>query len=80
MIKKSLVLQLLGGVARMEMGRTRGDIHILLETLVLPNHRFCLSWAVYPRGRFTTGGGTSVAGLTAAAVRDAFNDGRFSLK
>jgi replicative DNA helicase Mcm len=33
-----------------------------------------------PRGRFATGGGVSGAGLTAAAVRDAFGDGRFALE
>ena len=33
-----------------------------------------------PRGRFATGGGTTGAGLTAAAVRDAFGDGRFALE
>ena len=36
--------------------------------------------ALSPRGRFATGGGVSGAGLTAAAVRDAFGDGRFALE
>ena len=35
---------------------------------------------ISPRGKYASGGGISGAGLTAAAVRDAFNDGRFSLE
>jgi replicative DNA helicase Mcm len=33
-----------------------------------------------PRGKLASGGGVSGAGLTAAAVRDAFGDGRFALE
>ena len=33
-----------------------------------------------PRGKFASGGGVSGAGLTAAAVKDSFADGRFSLE
>ena len=33
-----------------------------------------------PRGAFATGGGVTGAGLTAAAVKDAFGDGRFALE
>lgn len=83
-IKKSLVLQLLGGVARKygDGTRTRGDIHILLlgDPGVAKSQILSFMGRISPRGRFTTGGGTSAAGLTAAAVRDAFNDGRFSLE
>jgi replicative DNA helicase Mcm len=35
---------------------------------------------ISPRGKYASGGGISGAGLTAAAVRDAFNDGRFYLE
>ncbi|MFL2947449.1 MAG: AAA family ATPase [Candidatus Poseidoniales archaeon] len=83
-IKKSLVFQLLGGVARKygDGTRTRGDIHILLlgDPGVAKSQILSFMGRISPRGRFTTGGGTSAAGLTAAAVRDAFNDGRFSLE
>ncbi len=83
-IKKSLVFQLLGGVARKypDGTRTRGDIHILLlgDPGVAKSQLLSFMGRISPRGRFTTGGGTSAAGLTAAAVRDSFNDGRFSLE
>ena len=83
-IKKSLVFQLIGGVARKfdDGTRTRGDIHILLlgDPGVAKSQILSFMGRISPRGRFTTGGGTSAAGLTAAAVRDAFNDGRFSLE
>ena len=35
---------------------------------------------ISPRGKFASGGGTSGAGLTAAAIRDSFGDGRFALE
>ena len=35
---------------------------------------------ISPRGKFATGGGTTGAGLTAAAIRDTFGDGRFALE
>ena len=83
-IKKSLILQLFGGVSRKfsDGTRTRGDIHILLlgDPGVAKSQLLSFMGTISPRGRFTTGGGTSAAGLTAAAVRDAFNDGRFSLE
>jgi replicative DNA helicase Mcm len=83
-IKKSLILQLFGGVSRKfsDGTRTRGDIHILLlgDPGVAKSQLLNFMGMISPRGRFTTGGGTSAAGLTAAAVRDAFNDGRFSLE
>jgi replicative DNA helicase Mcm len=83
-VKHSLVYQLLGGVARKytDGTRTRGDIHILLmgDPGVAKSQLLSFMGRISPRGRFTTGGGTSAAGLTAAAVRDAFNDGRFSLE
>ena len=33
-----------------------------------------------PRGKYASGGGVSAAGLTAAAIKDAFGDGRFALE
>ena len=84
LIKRSLVLQLFGGVPRVQTDgtRTRGDIHILLmgDPGVAKSQLLKFMGNISPRGRFTTGGGTTAAGLTAAAIRDAFNDGRFSLE
>jgi len=84
LVKKSLVLQLFGGVPRTQSDntRTRGDIHILLlgDPGVAKSQLLTFMGKISPRGKFTTGGGTTAAGLTAAAVRDSFNDGRFSLE
>ena len=62
--------------------RSRGDIHILLmgDPGVAKSQLLSFIPALSPRGRFATGGGVSGAGLTAAAVRDAFGDGRFALE
>lgn len=83
-VKRSLIYQLMSGVARRypDGTRTRGDIHILLmgDPGVAKSQLLSFMGKISPRGRFTTGGGTTAAGLTAAAVRDAFNDGRFSLE
>ena len=83
-VKRSLALQLFGGVSRRlnDKTRSRGDIHILLmgDPGVAKSQLLTFISELSPRGRFATGGGTSGAGLTAAAVRDAFGDGRFALE
>jgi len=83
-VKRSLALQLFGGVSRRlnDRTRSRGDIHILLmgDPGVAKSHLLSFISELSPRGRFATGGGVSGAGLTAAAVRDAFGDGRFALE
>ncbi|MEC7704243.1 MAG: minichromosome maintenance protein MCM [Candidatus Thermoplasmatota archaeon] len=83
-IKQTLLMQLFGGVARRyrDGTRTRGDIHILLlgDPGVAKSQLLSYMHLISPRGRFTSGGGTSAAGLTAAAVKDSFQDGRFSLE
>ena len=83
-VKRSLALQLFGGVSRRlsDKTRSRGDIHILLmgDPGVAKSQLLTFISALSPRGRFATGGGTSGAGLTAAAVRDAFGEGRFALE
>lgn len=83
-VKRSLALQLFGGVSRKlnDKTRSRGDIHILLmgDPGVAKSQLLSFISALSPRGRFATGGGVSGAGLTAAAVRDAFGDGRFALE
>ena len=83
-VKRSLALQLFGGVSRLnsDKTRTRGDIHILLmgDPGVAKSQLLSFISELSPRGRLATGGGVSGAGLTAAAVRDAFGDGRFALE
>jgi len=84
MVKRSLVMQLFSGVSRKysDGTRARGDIHILLmgDPGVAKSQLLSYMSQISPRGRYASGGGISGAGLTAAAVRDAFNDGRFSLE
>ncbi len=84
MVKRSLVMQLFSGVSRKysDGTRARGDIHILLmgDPGVAKSQLLSYMSQISPRGKYASGGGISGAGLTAAAVRDAFNDGRFSLE
>ncbi len=84
MVKRSLAMQLFGGVSRKypDSTRARGDIHILLmgDPGVAKSQLLSYMAQISPRGKYASGGGISGAGLTAAAVRDAFNDGRFSLE
>ena len=83
-VKRSLALQLFGGVSRLNSDRTRsrGDIHILLmgDPGVAKSQVLNYMSKLSPRGKLASGGGVSGAGLTAAAVRDAFGDGRFALE
>ena len=83
-VKRSLALQLFGGVSRInpDRTRTRGDIHILLmgDPGVAKSQVLIYMSKLSPRGKLASGGGVSGAGLTAAAVRDAFGDGRFALE
>ncbi|NCG42795.1 MAG: hypothetical protein GWO84_04570 [Euryarchaeota archaeon] len=83
-IKGSLMLQLFGGVARLnEDGtRNRGDIHILLmgDPGVAKSQLLNYMSKLSPRGRFTSGQSASAAGLTAAAVQDPSADGRWTLE
>jgi len=78
-VKEAILLQLVGGVAKMRDDgvRTRGDIHILLigdpgagKSQMLK--RACI---VAPKARYISGKGASGAGLTAAVVRDEFLKG-----
>ncbi len=84
-VKRSLALQLFGGVSRVnrDATRSRGDIHILLmgDPGVAKSQLLTYMSKLSPRGMFATGGGVSGAGLTAAAVRDDFGGGgRFALE
>ena len=84
-VKRSLALQLFGGVSRVNNDgtRTRGDMHILLmgDPGVAKSQLLNYMSKLSPRGMFASGGGVSGAGLTAAAVRDDFAGGaRFALE
>jgi len=83
-IKETLMLQLFGGVARLNPDgtRNRGDIHILLmgDPGVAKSQLLAYMGNISPRGRFTSGMSASAAGLTAAAVQDANADGRWTLE
>ncbi|HJX05041.1 MAG TPA: minichromosome maintenance protein MCM [Thermoplasmata archaeon] len=82
--KEALSLQLFGGVNKtMDDGtRIRGDIHIALigdpGTAKSQILRYMAMLA--PRGIYTSGKSSSAAGLTAAAVKDEFGEGRWTLE
>ena len=78
--KLAIALQLFSGVTKHlpDESRIRGDLHVLLigdpgtgKSQILQYIRH-----IAPRSVFTSGKGSSSAGLTAAAVRDDFGDGQ----
>ncbi|MFB6086386.1 MAG: AAA family ATPase [Halodesulfurarchaeum sp.] len=78
--KLAIALQLFSGVTKHlpDGARIRGDVHILLvgdpgtgKSQILQYIRH-----IAPRSVYTSGKGSSAAGLTAAAVRDDFGDGQ----
>jgi replicative DNA helicase Mcm len=78
-IKRSLVLQLFGGVKKtLKDGQThRGDIHILLigDPGVAKSHTLGFMANISPKGRYVVGKSASGAGLTATVVRDEYLKG-----
>lgn len=84
MIKTSLVLQMFGGVRKtMRDGTTmRGDIHILMvgDPGTAKSQLLKYMTEISPRSVFAFGRGSSAAGLTAAAIRDDFGEGRWTLE
>ncbi len=78
-IKKSLVLQLFGGVGKEQAGgsKTRGDIHILLmgDPGVAKSVILGYMANISPKGRYVVGKSASGAGLTATVVRDEYLKG-----
>ncbi|MCL5732439.1 MAG: minichromosome maintenance protein MCM, partial [Candidatus Thermoplasmatota archaeon] len=84
MVKTTLVLQMFGGVRKvMRDGTTmRGDIHILMvgDPGTAKSQLLKYMTEISPRGVFAFGRGSSAAGLTAAAVRDDFGEGRWTLE
>ncbi len=83
-IKKTLVLQMFGGVRKVMRDGTiiRGDIHILMvgDPGTAKSQLLRYMSEISPRGVMAIGKGSSAAGLTAAAVRDEFGEGRWTLE
>ncbi|MEM2726685.1 MAG: minichromosome maintenance protein MCM [Archaeoglobaceae archaeon] len=82
-IKLAIALQLFGGIAKKLPDGTeiRGDVHILLvgDPGVAKSQLLKYVHRIAPRSVYTTGKGTTSAGLTATAVRDEI-DGRWTLE
>ncbi|WP_459193588.1 minichromosome maintenance protein MCM [Halosimplex sp. J119] len=78
--KLSMILQLFSGVTKHlpDESRIRGDLHMLLIGDPGTGKSQMLSYIqnIAPRSVYTSGKGSSSAGLTAAAVRDDFGDGQ----
>ena len=75
-IKRSLVLQLFGGVKKVHADgqKSRGDIHILLigDPGVAKSVTLGFMAEISPKGRYVVGKSSSGAGLTATVVRDEY--------
>ncbi len=75
-IKKSLVLQLFGGVQKVlsDGQKSRGDIHILLigDPGVAKSVTLTFIANISPKGRYVVGKSASGAGITATVVRDEY--------
>ncbi|WP_135821602.1 minichromosome maintenance protein MCM [Halostella litorea] len=78
--KLAMILQLFSGVTKHlpDETRIRGDLHMLLIGDPGTGKSQMLSYIqnIAPRSVYTSGKGSSSAGLTAAAVRDDFGDGQ----
>lgn len=83
-IKEALVLQLFSGIPKElpDKTRVRGDIHVLLvgDPGVAKSQMLLYLVNLAPRGLYTGGKSSSSAGLTAAAVKDEFGEGRWTLE
>jgi len=83
-VKEAVSLQLFSGIAKeMPDGSTlRGDIHILLvgDPGIAKSQLLRYVVKLSPRGIYTSGKSATSAGLTAAAVKDEFGDGRWTLE
>jgi replicative DNA helicase Mcm len=80
MEKLAMILQLFSGVTKHlpDGSRLRGDLHMLLIGDPGTGKSMLLQYIrqIAPRSVYTSGKGSSAAGLTAAAVRDDFGDGQ----
>ena len=83
-IKEAMVLQLFAGVPKElpDETRVRGDIHVLLvgDPGVAKSQLLTYLVRLAPRGLYTGGKSSTSAGLTAAAVKDEFGEGRWTLE
>ncbi|MEE9163325.1 MAG: ATP-binding protein, partial [Thermoplasmata archaeon] len=82
--KEALALQLFGGVAKElpDGRRIRGDSHVLLigDPGTAKSELLTYIVKLSPRGIYTSGKAATPAGLVAAAVRDEFGEGRWTLE
>ncbi len=82
--KEAIAMQLFGGVDKHlpDGARIRGDIHVLMmgDPGVAKSQLLRAAARLAPRGVMATGKSSSAAGLTAAAVRDEFGEGRWTLE
>ena len=83
-VKSAIALQLFGGCNKeMDDGTAiRGDMHVLLvgDPGVAKSQILRYMSSLAPRGIYASGKSASAAGLTAAAVKDEFGDGRWTLE
>ncbi|MFA6869534.1 MAG: minichromosome maintenance protein MCM [Methanomethylophilus sp.] len=83
-VKSAIALQLFGGCHKvMDDGTViRGDMHFLLvgDPGVAKSQILRYMSMLAPRGIYASGKSASAAGLTAAAVKDDFGDGRWTLE
>ncbi|XGI83784.1 minichromosome maintenance protein MCM [Halorutilales archaeon Cl-col2-1] len=82
--KLAMALQLFSGVTKNlpDETRIRGDMHILMvgDPGTAKSQLLQYVKKIAPRGVYTSGKGSSAAGLTAAAVQDDFGDGKWTLE
>ncbi len=82
--KEALILQLFGGIPKeMPDGtRIRGDIHALFvgDPGTAKSQLLTYMSKLSPRSVYASGKASSAAGLTAAAVRDEFGEGQWTLE
>jgi replicative DNA helicase Mcm len=83
-VKGAIALQLFGGCNKEMDDKTviRGDMHVLLvgDPGVAKSQVLRYMSTLAPRGIYASGKSASAAGLTAAAVKDEFGDGRWTLE
>ena len=82
--KEALILQLFGGLSKEMPDGTyvRGDIHALLvgDPGTAKSQMLTYLSKLAPRSVYASGKASSAAGLTAAAVRDEFGEGQWTLE
>lgn len=83
-VKEALLLQQVGGVTKHldDAQKLRGDTHILLvgDPGVAKTQLGRYMAELAPRGVYASGKSSTAAGLTAAAVKDDFGEGRWTLE